>query len=305
VKLLEKSLNANIIIKENLTSKYYSDISDLERICREKDKIALKLELDYKINRSKSSSNELKVNNEFMYYQDQVLVGYIGILQFEKNDMEINGMVHPDYRRRGVFSELYGQVLQEFNKRTVDRMLLLTDHNSLSGVKFVKNTNALYENSEYEMFLNNIVSERKESTRIALRQATNKDAREIAIQNALYFNDTFDENQITLLENEENEGYDIFVAELDSKVIGKINLEVNRGIGGIYGFGVRPEYRGMGYGREILMKSIKKLKEENSNKIMLQVATKNENALNLYKSCGFEVTSTMDYYAITKEYNER
>ena len=29
---------------------------------------------------------------------------------------------------------------------------------------------------------------------------------------------------------------------------------------------------------------------------MLQVATKNKSALNIYKSCGFEETSTMDYY---------
>jgi ribosomal protein S18 acetylase RimI-like enzyme len=34
---------------------------------------------------------------------------------------------------------------------------------------------------------------------------------------------------------------------------------------------------------------------------MLQVAVKNKNALRLYKSCGFEVTSTMDYYRLSKD----
>jgi len=41
------------------------------------------------------------------------------------------------------------------------------------------------------------------------------------------------------------------------------------------------------------MLSIEKLKEEDLKHIMLQVAVKNKNALNLYKSCGFEETSTM------------
>ena len=33
-------------------------------------------------------------------------------------------------------------------------------------------------------------------------------------------------------------------------------------------------------------------------KIMLQVETQNAKALNLYKSCGFEETSTIDYYQL-------
>jgi ribosomal protein S18 acetylase RimI-like enzyme len=32
---------------------------------------------------------------------------------------------------------------------------------------------------------------------------------------------------------------------------------------------------------------------------MLQVATENANALHLYKSCGFDTTSSMDYYKLT------
>jgi ribosomal protein S18 acetylase RimI-like enzyme len=294
------NVNINIIVKENLTRKDYEDVSNLERICKEKDKTAQKLELDYKISRPKSILRKLKVDNEFLCYENELLVGYIGILQFDNSGMEVNGMVHPEYRRRGIFSELFKLVIDEFSKRTVDKMLLLTDHNSLAGVEFVKGTNAIYENSEYEMFLRNSINETKELNRITLRQAINEDAREIAVQNALYCDKTFDESQIALIDNSENYGYNILVAELNSKAIGKINLEINHGVAGIYGFWVHPEYRGRGFGREILMSSIAELKKKNVKEIMLQVETKNNNALNLYKSCGFEVTSIMDYYAITK-----
>lgn len=38
------------------------------------------------------------------------------------------------------------------------------------------------------------------------------------------------------------------------------------------------------------------------NLLCFQVAVKNEKALNLYKSCGFEKKSTMDYYMVDKTF---
>ncbi len=298
---MKKPLNTSIKIKEKLSQKDYDEIHHLESICLKKDQTSLKLELDYKLSRGKWNREILNVNNEFMYYENNSLIGYMGICQFGGSELEVNGMVHPDFRRRGVFKELYGRVNEAFNKRASDKMLLLSDHHSLSGQEFIKTTGAIYDYSEYEMYLKNTVNQTEFSNKIILRRATNQDAREIALQNAIYSGITFDEGQITLPEDEDKNGFTIFIAELDSKIIGKVHLELNQGIGGIYGFGVIPEYRCMGYGREILIGSIVKLKERKAHEIMLQVAIKNSNALNLYKSCGFEVTSTMDYYTVTKE----
>lgn len=287
-------------VKEKLTQKDYDEIHHLQNICLENDRISLKLELDYKFSRTKLNQEILNVNNEFLYYENDLLIGYMGICHFGGSELEVNGMVHPNYRRRGVFKELYASVKAEFNKRASNKMLLLTDHLSLSGQEFIETTGAIYDFSEFEMYLKNTINKKAFSNRITLRKATNQDAREIAMQNAIYSSVPFDEGLITLPEDEEKSGFTIFIAELNSKIIGKVNLELNQDICGIYGLGVLPEYRGMGYGREFLMGSIAKLKERNAQEIMLQVATKNSNALNLYKSCGFEVTSTMDYYALTK-----
>ncbi len=292
--------NTNIIMKENLTQEDYNQIDLLESICLKKDKTSLKLELDYKLSKAQWNKEILNEYNEFMYYENNLLIGYMGICQFGGSEIEVNGMVHPDFRRNGIFKELYEKVKEEFNKRSCDRMLLLTDHHSISGQEFIKTTDATYDFSEYEMHLKNTVNKTQLSNRISLRKATNKDAREIAIQNAIYSSEEFIEEEITLPEDEEKSGLTIFIAELGSKIVGKIGLELNQGIGGIYGFGVLPEYRCNGYGREILMSSIVKLKERNAQEIKLQVVTKNSNALNLYKSCRFEVTSIMDYYVVNK-----
>jgi ribosomal protein S18 acetylase RimI-like enzyme len=51
-------------------------------------------------------------------------------------------------------------------------------------------------------------------------------------------------------------------------------------------------------GRALLLEAIEKLKDANADKIMLQVEAKNAKALSLYKSCGFQETSVMDYYEL-------
>jgi len=207
-------------------------------------------------------------------------------------------MVYPDYRRLGIFKTLFDFVLEEWKKRKDKRLLLLCDRNSLPGQAFIQSLQSInYDHSEYEMFLRR--SPRKYVTQkgITLRKATNADAGEIAHQNTLYFGGKEEEN-ILLPEEKASEGLFIYMAELDKAIVGKVHLEISSdGIGGIYGLGVLPEYRRKGYGREILSLAIEKLREEYKAKdIMLQVDVKNDKALDLYRSCGFEVTSVMDYY---------
>jgi len=135
---------------------------------------------------------------------------------------------------------------------------------------------------------------------VSLRKANNGDAREIARQNAIYFNTELKEDNLVLPEEEEKSGNLIYIGEVDNHTVGKVHVEVRNGVGGIYGLGVLPEYRGKGYGREILLLAIEQLKQQNVRDIMLQVAAKNATALNLYKSCGFTETSVMDYYELSK-----
>lgn len=297
---MSKIKNPSIKLKEKLDKNDYEDISNLQKLCLEMDKTTLKLELDYKLSRSEGKSEDLKNINEFMYYDENRLIGYIGICDFGGDAIEVNGMVHPEYRRRGVFRRLFLLVRDEWNKRVSQKMLLLSDNNSISGLGFIKYSKAEYDHSEYEMYLRGNVRQNSMLNNVVLRKATNKDRREIALQNSIYFEIELKEEDICMPEEEEKCGSPIFIAEVDNIVVGKVHLEIGDSVSGIYGLGVLPEYRRKGYGREILAKAIEKLKERNSKDIMLQVVAMNKGALDLYLSCGFEETSTMNYYKICK-----
>ncbi|QTH44559.1 GNAT family N-acetyltransferase [Cohnella sp. LGH] len=221
--------------------------------------------------------------------------------------MTATGMVHPDYRRQGVFGKLYQLVQAEWERRSSTSMLLLSDRNSVSGQAFVRGTGARYEHSEYEMTLNQerFLQLPSRLNEVTFQKATNEDAREIARQNAIYFGveDPEEIDGLLLPEEEAARGMSIYLAEKDERVIGKVHLQSLSGVGGIYGLGVLPEERGKGLGRAILLQAVGKLQETNASVIMLQVAADNDKALDLYKSCGFETSSTMDYYELRKHGN--
>ena len=302
--------NPWIKLKNSLNQEEYELIHALETLCVLEDQVAFKLELDYKLMDKGIITNKacLRDINDFMYFDGEQLIGYIGICYFGGAAMEINGMVHPDYRRQGIFSKLLKLAISECKGRNAGSILALCDNKSVSGLRFLDRVGAVYQSSEFEMYLNQEAYEniQKQTNGIIFRKATNEDVREIARQDHIYFGDDMDEdneadaeNGIILPEDEEKRGNIVYLMQVEDHVIGKVKLELINGItGGIYGLGVLPEYRSKGYGRAILLKSIEKLKEAKATEIMLQVATENSKALNLYQSCGFQETSRMDYFAI-------
>jgi len=290
--------NSNIKLKEELNQYDFNIINNLKNLCLEIDKTSLKLELDYKLSKVKLKDKCINNINEFMYYNDNELIGYIGICQFGNDTVEVNGMVHPKYRKNGIFKKLFSLVKDEWYKRSSQNMLLLSDRSSTLGIQFIKDNSNIYDHSEYEMFLKHDVQKEVSSYTVKLRNSTIYDAKEIAFQNSIYFDIEYNGEEFPM--TEEDASF-IYIAEVNNKVVGKVHLEISNCVGGIFGLGVLPEYRSKGYARQILNISINKLKEKGTKEIMLQVSVTNKNALNLYKSCGFEETSTMDYYKLSKK----
>jgi mycothiol synthase len=269
----------------------------------------LKLELDYKLSDALNNPKAAGVRdtNEFMYFDGPELIGYIGICGFGGGSMplEITGMVHPEYRRQGIFSKLHEQAANECRRRNAGSVLLLCDQESFAGRQFQEKIGAEYKYSEFEKYIPDGHDEMAGELprKIELRKASNRDAVEVARQNAIYFEDRAEQegkdvpDEILLMpEEEENRGMTIYLAEEEGTIIGKVHLQISNGTGAIYGLGVLPEYRREGLGRAILLKAIETLKAADVKQIMLQVAADNAKALHLYKSCGFEVTSVMGYY---------
>lgn len=290
--------NQKIVLKEKINLEDFDQIKELENYCCNADGVSFKLELEFKLNQLKQTDGGIVFINDFMFYNDDSLIGYIGISDFGGKALEVNGMVHPDYRKKGIFTKLYSLVVDEWKKRKQNEMLLLCDKKSDAGIKFINNVCNTYDHSEYDMVLDMDFIPKLKQSNLNFRKAIIQDSKKVAMMDSLFFHADIEDNDEFIVENIENEN--TFIVSTNNTDVGKVRIELMEGVGGIYGLGIIPDFRGMGYGRELLIKSVLKLIEMGADKIVLQVETNNKNALNLYKSCGFRENYVMDYYKLSK-----
>ena len=96
-----------------------------------------------------------------------------------------------------------------------------------------------------------------------------------------------------LLKNNDN----IFEISNEEDLIGYIIFHVSEDFTDIYKIFIRDNDKRKGYATELVNKVIEIAKRYNSKKIMIEVRSKNNNAISFYKKNGFEQISTRkDYY---------
>lgn len=285
------SLNKQSLIEQRgLGAAELAEIQQLAQICNQHDTLDLKL--NWGVLRERPADQL----NDFLYYADGQLVGFLPFFCFNSLEGEISGMVHPDYRRRGIFRELFAAACQEARSRGLPSLLLIVEKVSSAGQAFARHVASTYDHSEYKMVLEEPRLPASFSERLHFRPATVEDLPMLSQITAQAFHmpgedvDWYDESAL------EQASRRYYVGEVDGVVIGKVDVGLTEEMDLIYGFAVRPEYQGQGYGRQILARVVQTIRERGQQHISLEVATENRRALLLYESCGFKEVSCYDYY---------
>lgn len=279
----------NLLITKGLSNNEIQEIRELEKACCKYEELNMKLNWDMLEKRSTDEVNDL------LYYEDNRLIGFLGLydIQQKSKEIEITGMVHPDYRRKGVFKELFNIAKQECIHRKAERILQISERSSDAGRSFVEFSGAQYSFSEYRMKFEEATIPDFPNFGITLRKAEYSDYPELIHLDILGFSLPEEEIEENNFNNANNSTY---VAELEGKIIGKIGILMDGKDGYIFGFVIKSEYRKRGYGREVLRLALFKLLSEQIKTVLLEVAVKNEKALLLYKSCGFKEITVYDYF---------
>ncbi len=307
VRVNDNMKNGYILMKEYLTEKDCAELAALEGVVK-KEGINLKLELDYKKNLS-DYKNTVNRNSccmkEYLYYSDEKLVSYLGICSFGGSIYELNGMTHPDYRGRGLFHGLFDHALAECKRFGKDKLLLLTDGKSESGIHFMESIGGDYAFSEHRMKLpaSEYVStgSNTDVSQVTLREAATEDAALIhRLDRILYAYEVEQEEEEAATEGIRSEDptllVNTYLIELAGECVGKIRIDFSDTEGFLYGFGILPEYRGKGYGKVALREALGIIFDKGIPGAALDVEAKNDRALSIYKGCGFRAVSEMRYY---------
>lgn len=277
-----------LITKQTLTNAELADIEQLTDTCNSHENLHMRLSWL----RTRPPANE---PNDFLYYHAGVLIGYLNISSYGTKEKELIGMVHPDHRRQGIFRALLTAATEECLRRGVQQIILICGHSSQSGLACVEAIGAHHAFSEHEMVLGTFQQKRSADERLHIRRAGANDAEVLTSIMATDFSD-LEEAQHYITDFLPRPDQPFYLALLDQEPIGCLRLDETADAVGIYGFVVRPEYRGRGYGRQLLEAVIRTIQAKRQRPITLEVETNNTNAIGLYQSCGFEVKTTYDYY---------
>ncbi|MEH7488509.1 GNAT family N-acetyltransferase [Priestia megaterium] len=264
------------------------DIQKLQSICEQEEHIELKLNFDMLRSRKQ---NEV---NDFFHYEDNQLVGFIGLYGFG-NTVEICGMVAPSYRRKRIFSKLFSQALHICKKRGYTEILLNAPGDSVSGREFLKQIPCSFTFSEYQMKWTQKELE-DDNPFVTLRSSQSDTDMKMEIQvDVECFGMSLTEAAAYYEQTKTEEQQNHFIVEYNSQAVGKLRVSYDKSEVWIYGFGILPSYQKLGIGKAALKQVVLKQLRLGYD-IFLEVEAKNKRALQLYETCGFNSYHVQDYY---------
>ena len=127
-----------------LTEKELLEIKRLQEVCELDGGFQLKLNFDLLESRSGDR------REDFFHYEEGKLVGFLGSYRWG-NKVELCGMVHPDFRRKGIFSSLLNMGLEEVKQQETNTILLNAPTESQSAKEFLKTIPCTFAVAEYQM----------------------------------------------------------------------------------------------------------------------------------------------------------
>jgi len=252
----------NTFITNRLSSIQYNDARELISQCKEHDGTRGVSFLE----------PELNADREFpcfyLMYDGVKLVSLLSVFVADDNQCEIYGCTSVEHREKGYFRRLLNDALKNIKKWNIENILLVNEPESKAGAAVLEKLSATLVSSEFLMSYDMSV------TPMPLNKLD--------------------------LRVQKDENTKLFAAYLADEQVGSCNVEFTRSHGVIYDFQIFPEYRGNGYGTELLLLILKHLIENDIEKIFLHVNGANTAAHAMYSHHGFVSEEQLDYWMLTQ-----
>lgn len=261
--------------------------------------------LDLKLGISASYTAQSAEPYAFLCALDGALVGFCTLSGDDDPELELCGMVHPAYRRRGIGRALLGAALASARRRLATlRVLAICEDASAAGRAFVAAAGGKHSFSENRMETTAMPPAHASHATVRnldVHEAGQDEAYELARVIATSFGQSDDHMAEDIVRDMTVEGERYFLARMcdeSNEPVGAFKVFVDKPKAYIYAFGVLPAYRRRGYGREILEDTLSLLFTEGWTAVGLEVDADNTPAQALYRSVGFHDVTVYGYYTL-------
>lgn len=280
-----------------LSPKRLAEVQRFVRICKRKDGFEALFYWDSIKNRK-----NLGVNEILCYTEDETLVGYLALYHFEDKEVEITLLIHPEYRNRRLYVELFEQVKLAMMKYSVritgyifscnQKYNSLKEYLSYSGGRASEFTYKLALTPK--RFLKANLGKVPDLT---LRRATKLDLLRLIEMELECYPVSAEPYKNHLLQVFDNPNVDILVLIVNDLIIGKIHVYQEKQSATLYDFCIARAEQKKGYGTALLNAVLANIFENNIKKILVDVTDNFD--LNWYKRFNFKCIETYEHWKIT------
>ena len=232
------------------------------------------------------------------------LIGLLNIFFFS-NAPEICILVDPNFRHQGIFKKFLQIALMKLKNYVVSEYMLIINEKFEKFLDYAKHHQGKFDHREVEMrptltisqYYNNL-NNKAPLKKLIINQASidNLDIlADIHVQS--FENPTFKamkERFTVTLREPHRKAY--LAQNEDGEIIGKLHAreDFNRIV--IHDVGIAKAFRRKGYGRALMLTWMEHYANQYTKPIAVEVLGDNVAALELYKSCGFELTNAYQFW---------
>lgn len=230
-----------------------------------------------------------------LYYDGNILVGYLRTFFFYATACEVALMVDPAHRRRSIARALVKEIIPTLQAEGIDT-LYFSSPKSLNKVWFEK-LGLSPHGSERQMQYDPHKPVTVTFKPVPIRLATTNDIPVLITLDDVCFPNKKQAPEDVFRNLLAASNCAIFVLIEDQRIVGKAHVFKENDRARITDIGVFPEYRGQGLARTLIKYCINHAIINNKPKIVLDVEVTNESASKLYDGLGFRITNAHDYWS--------
>lgn len=279
-----------IVKLTEFTPEWLEPIRRLEQICRQSDGSKLKIGLEHL---TKESGD-----HAYLYQVEGRFAGCFIWYSADGVEANLSAMVHPEWRRQGVFRRLFEAAAAEMSEQGIQTCRFKVPADSELGLRCVEHLGAQYDGTQFAMELaalpEGLASDEAPTTTLRPEELEDFGFMVRCLSQAFG-----DEEEWTLryLGHTREPSRHNYIGWHGEERVGLIRVNLlGSDTAVIHDFCVLPSHQGRGYGREMLAQIVQLLLAQSCTCIRLSVAADNRGALELYRRTGFEIVTESRYY---------
>lgn len=256
---------------------------------------------------------------DYLLYFDQKLVSCLSFFLFGDNFVEICALTHPEHRRKGYFTRLFGEAQIELSLLELDYCVFCCPKESFYAKKLLKRYQAIYQSSETNLAIDRETyfetickNQDTPSPLIKMRKAKLSDQAVLAQLGSEAFDsdyqEEFDRLSTTLMDKHRSALLAYSMSHL-KKPIGKAHIIKNNGLAILHDFCLLLDLLDPAEKNKIkeslslasdflnqLLAYLFQLKTQPIQQIKTFVSSNEIIEMKLYKNTGFKIVSTLEYW---------